>query len=110
MKALIELKNITKTFDDQQILKGINLNIYENVHKLLILDYLNCFNIKPSCWWSETIQPKEKNEILRTYHKQGKLNCDLNLLYKYSLVILLKEETIIAIYKDNNRLIYTIKI
>ena len=30
MKALIELKNITKTFDDQQILKGINLNIYEN--------------------------------------------------------------------------------
>ena len=30
MNALIELKNITKTFDDQQILKGINLNIYEN--------------------------------------------------------------------------------
>ncbi len=30
MKTLIELKNITKTFDDQQILKGINLNIYEN--------------------------------------------------------------------------------
>ena len=30
MKPLIELKNITKTFDDQQILKGINLNIYEN--------------------------------------------------------------------------------
>ena len=29
MKPLIELKNITKTFDDQQILKGINLNIYE---------------------------------------------------------------------------------
>ena len=30
MKPLIELKNITKTFDDQQVLKGINLNIYEN--------------------------------------------------------------------------------
>ncbi|MBR5614174.1 MAG: ABC transporter ATP-binding protein [Clostridia bacterium] len=30
MNALIELKNITKTFDDQQILKGINLKIYEN--------------------------------------------------------------------------------
>jgi len=28
-KSLIELKNITKTFDDQQILKGINLSIYE---------------------------------------------------------------------------------
>ena len=29
MKPLIELKNITKTFDDLQILEGINLNIYE---------------------------------------------------------------------------------
>ena len=30
MKKLIELKNLTKNFDDQQVLKGINLNIYEN--------------------------------------------------------------------------------
>ena len=30
MKPLIELKNITKTFDDQQVLKGINLKIKEN--------------------------------------------------------------------------------
>ena len=29
MSTLIELKNITKTFDDQQILKGINLKINE---------------------------------------------------------------------------------
>jgi len=29
LNALIELKNITKTFDDQQILKGINLKINE---------------------------------------------------------------------------------
>ena len=26
-ETIIELKNITKTFDDQQVLKGINLNI-----------------------------------------------------------------------------------
>ena len=30
MDALIELTNITKTFDDQQVLKGINLKIKEN--------------------------------------------------------------------------------
>ena len=30
MNTLIELKNITKTFDDQQVLKGINLKICEN--------------------------------------------------------------------------------
>ena len=30
MNTLIELNNIAKTFDDQQVLKGINLKIYEN--------------------------------------------------------------------------------
>ena len=30
MNTLIELNNITKTFDDQQVLKGINLIINEN--------------------------------------------------------------------------------
>lgn len=30
MNKLIELKNLTKNFDDQQVLKGINLDIYEN--------------------------------------------------------------------------------
>ena len=29
-KKIIELKNISKNFEDQQVLKGINLNIYEN--------------------------------------------------------------------------------
>ena len=30
MNKLIQLKNLTKNFDDQQVLKGIDLNIYEN--------------------------------------------------------------------------------
>ena len=30
MKKLIELKNLEKTFDGQQVLKGISLDIYEN--------------------------------------------------------------------------------
>ena len=29
MNKLIELKNLTKNFDDQQVLRGINLDIYE---------------------------------------------------------------------------------
>ena len=28
--VLIELKGLTKNFEDQQVLKGIDLNIYEN--------------------------------------------------------------------------------
>jgi len=30
LKKLIELKDLTKNFDDQQVLRGINLDIYEN--------------------------------------------------------------------------------
>ena len=30
MKKLIEFRNIVKSFDNQVILKGINLDIYEN--------------------------------------------------------------------------------
>ena len=30
MNKLIQLKNLTKNFDDQQVLRGINLDIYEN--------------------------------------------------------------------------------
>lgn len=28
--CIIELRGITKNFDDQQVLRGIDLNIYEN--------------------------------------------------------------------------------
>ena len=30
MNKLIELKNLTKNFEDQQVLRGIDLNVYEN--------------------------------------------------------------------------------
>lgn len=30
MEKIIELKNLTKNFDDQQVLKGINLDIHHN--------------------------------------------------------------------------------
>ena len=30
MKKIIELRNITKSFDGEPVLKGINLDIYDN--------------------------------------------------------------------------------
>ena len=82
-----------------------NIN-YDELHKLLIIDYLNCYNIKPNSWWEEKISPKEKNKLLRNLYEENKLSYDLNTLYKYSLVIPLKEKTIIAIYKDMNKEIH----
>ena len=73
-----------------------------------IIDYLNCYNIKPSSWWEEKISPKEKNELLRKLHEENKLPHDLNTLYKYSLLIPLKDKIVIAIYKDMNKEIFVI--
>ena len=81
---------------------------YGNFHKLLILDYLSCHNIKPSIWWEEKISPKEKSDLLRKYHKEGIINYDLTTLYKYSLLIPLENVVILAIYKNNTRKIHII--
>ena len=100
------LQDTFKLLDDFVFTKKIN---YDEFHKLLILDYLNIHNIKPTCFWNEKISPKEKNELLRNYKENNLLSEDLSTLYKYSLVIPLKNEVIIAIYKDNKRKIYTFK-
>ena len=81
---------------------------YNEFHKLLIIDYLNCYNIKPASWWDEKISPKEKNEILRLNFENGNLPYDLNTLYKYSLVIPLEKEIIVVVYKDNTKHIHII--
>ena len=87
----------------------MNINLdYNEFHKLLIIDYLNCHNIKPSIWWDEKISPKEKNELLRNEPKIIELGYDINVLYKYSLVIPLNNCIILAIFKDNKRKIHII--
>ena len=61
-----------------------NLNyIYNDFHKLLIIDYLNCFKIKPNSWWDEKVSPKEKNHILRSLYEENKINN--NLIFPPSL-------------------------
>lgn len=86
---------------------NIDLN-YDEFHKLLIIDYLNCFNIKPASWWEEKISSKDKNKLLRQYHEEKLLDYDLNTLYKYSLVVPLKNNVIVAIFKNNQRSIQVI--
>lgn len=97
-------KRLEDTFKVLDVFVKENIKLdYEEFHKLLIIDYLNCFNIKPASWWDERIDPKTKNELLRVNYENGKLKYDLNTLYKYSLVIPLKNNTIIAIYKENQK-------
>lgn len=102
-------KRLEDTFKllDEFIKNNINLN-YDEFHKLLIIDYLNCHNIKPTIWWNEKLSPKDKNKLLRTHKENGNLNYDLNTLYKYSLVIPLNNLLIVAIYKNNKRKVHII--
>ena len=108
-KTPIIFKRLEDTFEllDEFVKNNIKLN-YQVFHKLLIVDYLNCFNIKPAIWWDEKISSKDKNNFLRINHENGNLPYDLNTLYKYSLVIPLKENTIVVIYKDSSKKIYMI--
>lgn len=108
-KIKVSSKRLSDTFKllDDFVKNNIDLD-YEKFHQLLIIDYLNIHNIKPSIWWDEKISPKEKNEILRINHENNNLNYDFTTLYKYSLVIPLKNNLIVAIYKDNKRNIHII--
>lgn len=100
----IRLSDTFRLLDDF-VKENVNIN-YDKFHELLIIDYLNIHKIKPSIWWDEKISPKEKNNLLRIHHENNNLDYDLNTLYKYSLLIPLKDVLIIAIYKDNERKLY----
>ena len=106
-KVKVESKRLSDTFKllNDFVKDNVNLD-YEEFHKLLIIDYLNCHNIKPSIWWDEKLSPKEKNNLLRNHQENGDIPYDLNILYKYSLLIPLKNNLIVAIYKDNTRKIF----
>lgn len=99
------LENMFYTID--QFIK--NKDYYQQVHKQLIIDYLNYYNLKPKAWWNEKIDKSQRNNILRELHESNKINVELIDLYKYSLFINLNDYYIIALYKPNNKQIIEIK-
>ena len=82
-----------------------NKNYYNLFHKTIIMDYLNYFNLKPKAWWDEKISHKDKNNILRLIFNNNLINIALEDLYKYSLLVNLNNDYILAIYKPNIKII-----
>ncbi|MGM9970270.1 MAG: DUF4080 domain-containing protein [Anaeroplasma sp.] len=82
---------------------------YQEIHKIIIKDYLNHFNLKPKAWWKEKCDKKEKNIILRNLKENNILKFELNILYKYSLLVNLEKYYLIAIYQPNKKDILTIE-
>lgn len=80
-----------------------NKNYYQELHTLLIKDYLAYFNVKPKAWWDEALMPKERNNLIRLLFETNKLNFSLTDLYKYSLIVKLKEKIILAIFLPNHK-------
>ncbi len=95
------LENQFRVIDD-----FIKNKIYYNLfHKTIIMDYLNYFNLKPKAWWDEKISHKDKNNILRLIFNNNLINIALEDLYKYSLLVNLNNDYILAIYKPNIKII-----
>lgn len=82
---------------------------YKKAHRLLIIDYLNYYNLKPTAWWKEKLDKATKNNILRFLYENKIIDIPLIDLYKYSLLINLEDYYILAIYKPNNKKIIEIK-
>jgi len=82
-------------------------NFYNNFHKLMVIDYLNHFNIKPTIWWNDYLDKEVKNDI---YRKIVLVNPNINIqdCYKYGMLIPFEKSYILAIYKDMNKTIFEI--
>lgn len=81
----------------------INYKDYNKIHELIIIDYLNYYNVKPKAWWMEKLSKEDKNNTLRLIVDNNMLNYTLDTLYRNSLVIPLEDKYIVVIYKDNKK-------
>lgn len=82
------------------------LNDEDEIYKLK-KDYLNRSKIKPKIFWDNSIEKPEKRRIFELLSLRQ--NIDINILYKYSVLIKYKSECYITIYKDLKNHSYTLK-
>ena len=79
---------------------------YDYLHHILLIDYLENFKVKPKIWWDyKKIENREElfNNICMKIP-----SLSLELLYRYSVVLIYKNEVFLIIYKDFNNTSYTI--
>lgn len=73
---------------------------YDYLHHILLIDYLENFKVKPKIWWDyKKIENREElfNNICMKIP-----SLSLELLYRYSVVLIYKNEVFLIIYKDFN--------
>lgn len=70
-------------------------------------DYLNRSKVKPKIFWDNLINKQEKRKVFENL--SSKYNMDINIFYKYSVIMKYKDEYYITIYKDLKNTSYTLK-
>lgn len=79
---------------------------YNYLHHILLIDYLENFKVKPKIWWDyKKIENREElfNNICMKIP-----SLSLELLYRYSVVLIYKNEVFLIIYKDFNATSYKV--
>ena len=79
---------------------------YDYLHHILLIDYLENFKVKPKIWWDyKKIENREElfNNICMKIP-----SLSLELLYRYSVVLIYKNEVFLIIYKDFNATSYKV--
>lgn len=99
------IKSLEQRFEllDESLKENQN---YELIHEALILDFLSYYKIKPKIWWENRISAKEKKEMIRKIKDNNLVEEDLNVLYKYSILTILSNTIILAIYHPKGKKIY----
>ena len=93
-----------KILDDY--LKLLFPESYDYLHHILLIDYLENFKVKPKIWWDyKKIENREElfNNICMKIP-----SLSLELLYRYSVVLIYKNEVFLIIYKDFNATSYKV--
>ena len=95
-----------KILDDY--LKVLFPDKYDLLHFILLIDYLENYKVKPKIWWNyKKIENREEifNKIIEKYP-----SLNLEILYRYSVILTYENSVFLIIYKDFKNTSYTIKL
>lgn len=70
----------------------------EDLHDLLIQDYLSLFKVKPKKWYHSSLSTQERKDIIRMLCEKYQL--DSELLFRYAVVEKLHQGYLVVVYKD----------
>lgn len=70
----------------------------QEVHELLIQDYLSQFKVKPKKWYKPTLSTQERKDAIRYLVDKYSLNQEL--LFRYAVVEKISQGYLVVIYKD----------